>query len=66
MAENEIQKAQEVTLLKSEMEAAAARVAERAMNTTLDGFSGLVGDVFGGWFGEGVKHASADYGLGEN
>jgi Abortive infection alpha len=55
MAENEIQKAQEVTLLKSEMEAAAARVAERAMNTTLDGFSGLVGDVFGGWFGEGVK-----------
>ncbi|WP_234705751.1 Abi-alpha family protein [Sinorhizobium meliloti] len=52
---NEIQKAPEITLLKSEMEAAAARVAERAMNTTFDGIAGVVGDVFGGLFGDGVK-----------
>ncbi|CDX21937.1 conserved hypothetical protein [Mesorhizobium sp. ORS 3324] len=45
----------EVTLLKSEMEAAAARVAERAMNTTIDGVSGILGDLFGGWFGDGLK-----------
>ncbi|AEH89400.1 Abi-alpha family protein [Mesorhizobium opportunistum] len=47
--------APEITLIKSEMEAAAARVAERAMNTTLDGISGVLGDVFGGWFGDDVK-----------
>ncbi|ANT53533.1 Abi-alpha family protein [Mesorhizobium amorphae] len=47
--------APEVTILKSEMEAAAARVAERAMNTTIDGVSGVVGDLFGGLFGDGLK-----------
>ncbi|MBM3089269.1 DUF4393 domain-containing protein [Ensifer sp. T173] len=52
---NEIQRAPEVTLLKSEMEAAAARVAERAMNTTFDGVAGVVGDVFGGLLGDGIK-----------
>ncbi|ESX86898.1 Abi-alpha family protein [Mesorhizobium sp. LSHC412B00] len=52
---SEVTKAPEVTLIKSEMEAAAARVAERAMNTTLDGVSGVLGDLFGGWFGDGIK-----------
>ena len=52
---SEIQKAPEITLLRSEMEAAAARVAERAMNTTLDGVGSLVGDVFGGLIGDGIK-----------
>ncbi|TIT63586.1 MAG: DUF4393 domain-containing protein [Mesorhizobium sp.] len=47
--------APEVTILKSEIEAAAARVAERAMNTTVDGVSGVLGDLFGGWFGDGLK-----------
>lgn len=52
---NELQTAPEINLLKSEMEAAAARVAERAMNTTLDGVVGFVGDVFGGLFGDSIK-----------
>lgn len=51
----DLSKAPEVTLLKSEIEAAAARVAERAMNTTLDGTFGVLGDVFGGWFGDSIK-----------
>lgn len=51
----EIEKAPEVSLLKSELEAAAARVAERAMNTTLDGLTGVIGDVFGGLVGDGIK-----------
>lgn len=55
MSGNEIQKAPEITLIKSEIEAAAARVAERAMNTTLDGVSTFVGDAFGGWVGDSVK-----------
>lgn len=49
------QNAPEIVLLKSEMEAAAARVAERAMNSTLDGLGGFVGDVFGGLVGDAVK-----------
>ncbi|KAB2723389.1 Abi-alpha family protein [Brucella intermedia] len=52
---NEIQSAPEVTLLKSELEAAAARVAERAMNSTVDGLGEFVGDIFGGLVGDGVK-----------
>lgn len=51
----EVTNAPEITLIKSEMEAAAARVAERAMNTTVDGVSGVLGDIFGGWFGDGLK-----------
>jgi hypothetical protein len=49
---NEIQKAPEITLLKSEMEAAAARVAERAGNLTVDGIAGLAQEVFGGLVGD--------------
>lgn len=55
MSGKELQRAPEVTLLKSEVEAAAARVAERAMNATFDGVAGLVGDVFGGLFGDSIK-----------
>ncbi len=51
----EIQKAPEINLLKSEMEAAAARVAERAANLTVDGVSGLLSDVFGGLLGDRIK-----------
>lgn len=51
----EIDKVPEVSLLKSELEAAAARVAERAMNTTLDGVTGVIGDAFGGLVGDGIK-----------
>jgi hypothetical protein len=52
---NEIQKSSEINLLKSEVEAAAARVFERAANNTLDGASSFVGDVFGGLVGDSVK-----------
>lgn len=55
MSGNEVQRAPEVTLLKSEVEAAAARVAERAMNATVDGVAGFVGDVFGGLVGDSIK-----------
>lgn len=45
----------EIVLLKSEIEAAAARVAERALNETWSGASGFLGDVFGGLVGDRVK-----------
>lgn len=45
----------EIVLLKSEIEAAAARVAERALNETWTGTSGFIGDVFGGLLGDRVK-----------
>lgn len=48
-------KAPEIILVKSEIEAAAARVAERAMNSTVDGLGGFVADVFGGVIGDSVK-----------
>lgn len=48
-------KVPEVVLLKSEIEAAAARVAERAMNDTWQGASGFLGDVFGGLVGDRIK-----------
>lgn len=51
---NEVQKAPEITLLKSEMEAAAARVAERAGNLTVDGVVGLTREVFGGLVGDSL------------
>lgn len=51
----DIQKTPEVTLLKSELEAAAARVAERAGNLAVDSIGNLVGDVFGGLIGDRVK-----------
>lgn len=44
-----------VVLLESEIEAAAARVAERALNDTWTGASGFVGEVFGGLVGDRVK-----------
>lgn len=44
-----------VVLLESEIEAAAARVAERALNDTWTGASGFFGDVFGGLVGDRVK-----------
>lgn len=44
-----------VVLFESELEAAAGRVAERAMNETLDGSFGFLGDVFGGLVGDRVK-----------
>jgi len=55
MTGSEISNVPEITLLKSEIEAAAARVAERAMNNTVDGVSAFIGDAFGGWIGDGVK-----------
>ncbi len=45
----------EIVLLKSEIEAAAARVAERALNETWTGASGFLGNVFGGLVGDRVK-----------
>lgn len=55
MAVNEVQKTPEINLLKSEIEAAAARVFERAANNTVDGASSFVGDIFGGLVGDSVK-----------
>lgn len=52
---NEINNVPQINLLKSEIEAAAARVAEKAMNTTFDGVAGVVGDIFGGLVGDGMK-----------
>lgn len=52
---NEPEIAPEIVLMKSEIEAAAARVAERAMNAAVDGFGGFFGDVFGGLVGDGIK-----------
>lgn len=52
---DEAKKAPEIVLLKSEMEAAAARVAERALNNTVDGIGGFVADIFGGVVGDGIK-----------
>lgn len=52
---SESYKAPEIVLVKSEIEAAAARVAERAMNSTVDGLGGFVADVFGGAIGDAVK-----------
>lgn len=49
---DELKKAPEITLLKSEMEAAAARVAERAGNLTVDGVAGITREVFGGIIGD--------------
>lgn len=49
------QKAPEIVLLKSEVEAAAARVAERALNETWTGAAGFIGDVFGGLVGDRTK-----------
>ncbi len=48
-------KAPKIVLLESEIEAAAARVAERALNETWAGASDLFGDVFGGLVGDRVK-----------
>lgn len=48
-------KAPEIVLLGSEIEAAAARVAERAMNDTWQGASGFISDVFGGLVGDRVR-----------
>ncbi|MGP4690622.1 Abi-alpha family protein [Agrobacterium cavarae] len=42
----------EIVLLKSEIEAAAARVAERAGNLTVDGIAGFTSEVFGGLIGD--------------
>lgn len=49
------QKVPQIVLLKSEVEAAAARVAERALNETWTGAAGFIGDVFGGLVGDRVK-----------
>lgn len=49
---DELQKAPEIVLLKSEIEAAAARVAERAGNLTVDGLAGVTREVFGGLIGD--------------
>ncbi|CUW88410.1 MULTISPECIES: Abi-alpha family protein [Rhizobium/Agrobacterium group] len=51
---DEVQKAPEITLLKSEIEAAAARVAERAGNLTVDGVAGVTREVFGGLVGDSL------------
>ncbi len=45
----------DIVLLKSEIEAAAARVAERAMNDTWGGFAAFSGDIFGGLVGDRIK-----------
>ncbi|MGV1751521.1 Abi-alpha family protein [Agrobacterium sp. CG674] len=45
----------DIVLLKSEIEAAAARVAEKAMNDTWGGFAAFSGDVFGGLVGDRIK-----------
>lgn len=44
-----------VAIFGSELEAAAGRVAERALNKSVDGVSGLIGDVFGGWIGDSIQ-----------
>ena len=44
--------APEIVLLKSEIEAAAARVAERAGNLAVDGIAGFTSEVFGGLIGD--------------
>ncbi|MBB2905812.1 hypothetical protein FHR76_002194 [Rhizobium sp. RAS22] len=53
--EDDGNKGSEIVLLKSELEAAAARVAERALNESWTGTSGFIGDVFGGLVGDRVK-----------
>jgi hypothetical protein len=53
--DSENQKAPEVVLIKSEIEAAAARVAERAMNDSWQGIFAFAGDVFGGLVGDRIK-----------
>lgn len=52
---NEVQRAPEISLLRSEVEAAAARVFERAANNTVDGAASFIGDIFGGLVGDSVK-----------
>lgn len=49
---NEVQKPVEVRLPGSELEASAARVAERAGNLTVDGLAAVTRDVFGGLIGD--------------
>jgi len=51
---DELQNLPEINLLKSEMEAAAARVAERAGNLTVDGLASITRDVFGGLIGDNL------------
>lgn len=51
----EVQQKSSITLPGVEMEAAAARVAERAGNLTVDGLSSFAGDVFGGLLGDRTK-----------
>mgnify|MGYP001627220589 CR=1 FL=1 len=53
--EEDTGKAPDIVLFKSDIEAAAARVAERAFNETWTGASGFLGDVFGGLVGDRVK-----------
>ena len=48
-------KAPKIVLLESEIEAAAGRVAERALNEAWAGASNLFGDVFGGLVGDRIK-----------
>lgn len=50
---HEPENAPQIVLLKSEMEAAAARVAERAGNYAVDGFASISSQIFGGLIGDG-------------
>lgn len=48
-------KAPDIVLFKSDIEAAAARVAERALNETWTGVGGFFGDVLGGLIGDRTR-----------
>lgn len=48
-------KAPDIVLFKSDIEAAAARVAERALNDTWTGVGGFFGDVLGGLIGDRTR-----------